>query len=170
MFDDETLVAAARLIDRLNEKSWWMVTAESCTGGLVAGALTSIAGSSSVVHGGFVTYANEAKVEMLGLREATLASEGAVSEATAREMAWGAFRTANVDLAVAITGIAGPGGGSAEKPVGLVHFAVATERVTQHERHEFGDIGRQEVRAASVKVALALALKAIDAKPRQPFL
>lgn len=170
MFDDETLDLAQRLINRLSAKNWWMVTAESCTGGLVAGALTSIAGSSSVVHGGFVTYANEAKIEMLGVRPATLETEGAVSEATAREMAWGAFRAAHADLAVAITGIAGPGGGSAGKPVGLVHFAVATERVTLHQRHEFGDIGRQEVRSASVKAALALALKTIDAKPRQPFL
>ena len=102
-----------------------IATAESCTGGLVAAALTEIAGSSDVVDRGFVTYSNDAKKAMLGVPEATLASHGAVSRETAEAMAQGALAHAPVDLAVAITGIAGPGGGTAGKPVGLVHFAAA---------------------------------------------
>ena len=105
-----------------------LATAESCTGGLIAGCLTEIAGSSAVVDRGYVVYDNRAKVEMLGVREATLAADGAVSEATAREMVEGALARSGCGLAVAVTGIAGPGGGSEAKPVGLVHIAAATPR------------------------------------------
>jgi len=141
-----------------------IATAESCTGGLVAGALTEIAGSSDVVHCGFVTYANEAKTALLGVAPAWLNDPniGAVSEAVARAMAEGALRTAQVDLAVGVTGIAGPGGGSQDKPVGLVHFASARRRAaTLHERHVFaGD--RSAVRFAAVRVALALLMRQIS--------
>ncbi len=134
-----------------------VATAESCTGGLVAGLLTSIAGSSAVVERGFITYSNEAKAEMLGIAMALIDQHGAVSEQVAREMAEGALRHSRANLAVSVTGIAGPGGGSKAKPVGLVHFACArTEMVTHHVRMEYGDIGREEIRLASVSTALAM--------------
>ena len=134
-----------------------VAVAESCTGGLVAGALTDIAGSSDVVERGFVTYSNEAKAEMLGVDEATLAAHGAVSRETANAMAVGAIRRSIADLAIAITGIAGPGGGSAEKPVGLVHLAAASRDGRHAHREErFGDIGRAEVRRRAVLVALGM--------------
>jgi nicotinamide-nucleotide amidase len=134
-----------------------VATAESCTGGLVAAALTEIAGSSDVVDRGFVTYSNAAKMAMLGVLPEALEANGAVSRQTAEAMAQGAVENSNADLAVAITGIAGPGGGSADKPVGLVHFAVAAQdgRLT-HRDERFGDIGRSEVRRRSVLVALAM--------------
>jgi nicotinamide-nucleotide amidase len=155
--DREIAAAAIRVLDAGRARSLKIATAESCTGGLVAGALTDIAGSSDVVERGYVTYSNEAKVEMLGVDEATLAAHGAVSKATAEAMAAGAIRRSAADLAVALTGIAGPGGGSAEKPVGLVHFAAAA-RDGRHEHREqrFGDIGRDEVRRRSVLVALEM--------------
>ncbi len=119
-----------------------VATAESCTGGLVAGALTEIAGSSDVVDRGFVTYSNAAKHAMLGVAEATLARHGAVSRETAEAMARGALGHADADLAVAVTGIAGPGGGSAAKPVGLVHFAAAArDGRLIHREKRYGDIG-----------------------------
>lgn len=156
--DEATIRAAATEVLALCRARGWMVaTAESCTGGLVAGALTAIAGSSDVVDRGFVTYTNEAKHEMLGVPEAVLASVGAVSRETAEAMARGALGRSRAHLAVSITGIAGPGGGSAAKPVGLVHFAAASSdgRLVAEERR-FGPIGRDEVRAASVAVALGL--------------
>jgi nicotinamide-nucleotide amidase len=155
--DREIAAAAIRVLDAGRARGLKIATAESCTGGLVAGALTDIAGSSDVVERGFVTYSNEAKVEILGVEEATLAAHGAVSKATAEAMAIGAIRRSAADLAVALTGIAGPGGGSAEKPVGLVHFAAAA-RDGRHEHREqhFGDIGRDEVRRRSVLVALEM--------------
>ena len=134
-----------------------IATAESCTGGLVAGALTEIAGSSDVVDRGFVTYSNAAKHAMLGVPEATLTRHGAVSRETAEAMARGALGHADADLAVAVTGIAGPGGGSAAKPVGLVHFAAAArDGRLIHREKRFGDIGRSEVRRLSVAEALAM--------------
>ena len=155
--DPEIAAAATRVLDAGPARGLKIATAESCTGGLVAGALTDIAGSSDVGERGFVPYSNEAKVEMLGVDEATLAAHGAVSKATAEAMAAGAIRRSAADLAVAVTCIAGPGGGSAEKPVGLVHFAAAA-RDGRHEHREqrFGDIGRGEVRRRSVLVALEM--------------
>ena len=157
MNDEEILAAAARVLDAGRSRRVKIATAESGTGGLVAGALTGIAGSSDVLERGFVTYSNEAKVEMLGVDEATIAAHGAVSRETAEAMAVGAIRRSIADLAVAITGIAGPGGGSVEKPVGLMHFAAASRDGRHAHREErFGDIGRAEVRRRSVLVALEM--------------
>ena len=157
MADAETQAAASVLLDLCKAKKLMVATAESCTGGLVAGALTDIAGSSAVVDRGFVTYTNEAKHQMLGVPSDTLNKFGAVSRETAEAMARGALGHANADIVVAITGIAGPGGGSADKPVGLVHFAAASRggRLIHHEQR-FGDIGRAEVRRRSVMEALAM--------------
>jgi nicotinamide-nucleotide amidase len=149
--------AAERVLASCRARGLTIATAESCTGGLVAAALTAIAGSSDVVERGFVTYSNAAKETMLGVPAATLARHGAVSGATAEAMAQGALARSPADLAVAVTGIAGPGGGSADKPVGLVHFAVAARDGRRIEREKrFGDIGRSEVRRLSVAEALAL--------------
>lgn len=137
-----------------------VATAESCTGGLVAAALTDIPGSSAVVDRGFVTYSNEAKADLLGVPMELIITHGAVSEPVARAMAEGALGKSKADLAVAITGIAGPGGGTAEKPEGLVHFASArVGQDTIHARVEFGPLGRAEVRARSVAQALAMLLE-----------
>jgi nicotinamide-nucleotide amidase len=157
MADAETTAAASALLELCKARKLMVVTAESCTGGLVAGALTDIAGSSAVVDRGFVTYTNEAKHQMLGVPNETLEKFGAVSRDTAEAMVRGALGHANADLAVSITGIAGPGGGSAEKPVGLVHFAAASRsgRLIHRERR-LGDIGRAEVRRRSVLEALAM--------------
>ncbi len=139
-----------------------IATAESCTGGLVAGALTEIAGSSDVVTCGFVTYSNAAKQALLGVPAALLEAHGAVSEQTARAMADGALAASGAGLTVAITGIAGPGGGSEAKPVGLVHFAAARSGVPTLAREmRFGDIGRSAVRLASVRTALEMLLETL---------
>lgn len=164
MFPDDIQRLAAALIAAASARGWTVATAESCTGGLVAGALTAVAGSSAVVDRGFVTYSNAAKSEMLGVPAETLAVYGAVSEPVARAMAAGARVTAGVDLAVSITGIAGPGGGSAEKPVGLVHFGCAGPDGIVHEVRLFGEIGREQVRLESVRVALGLLLTACEAE------
>ncbi|MGK7652980.1 CinA family protein [Roseovarius sp. B08] len=138
-----------------------VATAESCTGGMVAAALTDIAGSSAVVERGFVTYSNAAKRQLLGVRADTLRAHGAVSEAVAREMAEGALDHSEADVAVSITGIAGPGG-SEHKPEGRVCFGLArVGRVTQVETVDFGALGRAEVRAAARDHALALLLKGL---------
>ena len=157
MADRDTLAAATALLDLCKAKKLMVATAESCTGGLVAGALTEIAGSSAVVDRGFVTYTNEAKQQMLGVPAETLKAHGAVSRPTAEAMAKGALQHSSADLAVSITGIAGPGGGSADKPVGLVHFGAASRggRLVHRERR-FGDVGRAEVRRLSVLEALAM--------------
>lgn len=165
MFPDEIEVLAKEVIDALTRRQMMIVTAESCTGGLIAGALTAISGSSDAVHGGFVTYANEAKTKMLGVQAHTLEQFGAVSEQTAREMAAGALAAAGVGIAVAVTGIAGPSGGRPEKPVGLVHFGCATGSGTAHRRVEFGAIGRESVRLATVKAALGLVLAVLGDQP-----
>jgi nicotinamide-nucleotide amidase len=134
-----------------------LATAESCTGGLIAGVLTEIAGSSAVVDRGFVTYSNEAKTGMLEVAPLLIGAHGAVSAEVAIAMAEGAIRASRADIAVAVTGIAGPGGGSAEKPIGLVHFAVAVRGGrTTHAERRFGDVGRCAVRLASVKAALEM--------------
>jgi nicotinamide-nucleotide amidase len=151
------LPAARELIALCTAANLKVATAESCTGGLVAGALTEIAGSSAVVDRGFVTYSNAAKVSVLGVSPDLIARVGAVSEAVALAMVAGALARSDADLAVAITGIAGPTGGSVDKPVGLVHFAAARRghRAVRAERR-FGNIGRSEVRLASVAEALAM--------------
>jgi nicotinamide-nucleotide amidase len=157
VIDAELHSAARRIIETCKARGLTIATAESCTGGLVAGALTEIPGSSAVVLCGFVTYSNEAKERMLGVPAETLAAHGAVSRPTAQAMAEGALAHCPADLAVAITGIAGPGGGSIEKPVGLVHFAAAARagaRIAREQR--YGDIGRTAVRHASVLEALAM--------------
>jgi nicotinamide-nucleotide amidase len=157
MIDAELNAAARRVIETCSARRLTVATAESCTGGLVTAALTEIPGSSAVVACGFVTYSNEAKQSLLGIPETVLRSHGAVSRATAEAMADGVLAHTPVDLAVAVTGIAGPGGGSAEKPVGLVHFASAA-RAGARQAHEerFGDIGRDVIRRRSVGVALAM--------------
>ncbi|MBM7328360.1 CinA family protein [Agrobacterium sp. S2] len=132
-------------------------TAESCTGGLIAGALTEISGSSAVVDRGFVTYTNEAKMDMLGVGAETLTGFGAVSRQTALQMAHGALFRSRADFAVAVTGIAGPGGGSAEKPVGLVHLAAkARHGRSLHQEMHYGEIGRTGIRLATVRTALEM--------------
>jgi nicotinamide-nucleotide amidase len=148
---------AAQVLDLCRARGLKVATAESCTGGLVAGALTEIAGSSDVVDRGFVTYSNEAKEAMLGVPSATLKRHGAVSAETAAAMASGALKNSLANIVVAITGIAGPGGGSQQKPVGLVHFAAASRdgRLVARER-QYGDIGRESVREQSVAEALDL--------------
>jgi nicotinamide-nucleotide amidase len=157
MYPEDVRILANAVLERARDHGVTIATAESCTGGLVAGALTAIAGSSDVVAGGFVTYSNAAKTELIGVDAALIAQVGAVSEAVARAMACGALRRLGVGLAVAITGIAGPGGGGPGKPVGLVHFATAAAGgEVRHREMRFGDIGRDEVRMASVKLALEM--------------
>ena len=156
---------ATALLDLCRRKQLRIATAESCTGGLIAATLTEIPGSSDVVERGFVTYSNEAKQAMLDVPAATLEKFGAVSRETAEAMASGALATSPADLAVSVTGIAGPGGGSADKPVGLVHFAAASKRGGLiHRERRFGDIGRSHVRHASVVEALAM-LRELAEKP-----
>jgi nicotinamide-nucleotide amidase len=161
VIDAETRALAERVLAAARARGWKVATAESCTGGLVAGALTEIAGSSDVVDRGFVTYSNDAKMAMLGVPEAILAKFGAVSRQTAEAMAQGALERAGVDLAVAITGIAGPGGGSVAKPVGLVHLVAAVRNSKARELREmhYGDIGRGEIRRLSVIEALNMLLE-----------
>lgn len=156
MFDHEMRDAADRVLQACRRRGLKVVTAESCTGGLVAATLTAIAGSSDVVERAFVTYANEAKREMLGVPWDALLGHGAVSEPVARAMAAGALARSAADLAVSVTGVAGPGGGSPEKPVGLVHLAaVRTGHEPIVERHVFpGD--RDAIRRVSVLTALAM--------------
>ena len=150
-------LAATALLDLARARGLKVATAESCTGGLVAGALTEIAGSSDVVDRGFVTYSNEAKQQMLGVPADTIRTHGAVSRETAEAMARGALGKAEADIVVAITGIAGPGGGSPDKPVGLVHFAAASRNgALVHQEMRYGDIGRELVRGKSVLQALAM--------------
>jgi len=157
MIDQELIAQARELLERCRAKHLKIATAESCTGGLVAATLTEIAGSSDVVERGFVTYSNAAKETMLGVPAATLERFGAVSRETAEAMATGALAHAPADLSVSITGIAGPGGATPGKPVGLVHFgAAARAGAVIHRERRYGDIGRAEVRRASVAEALAM--------------
>ena len=157
MIDDAIRDAAACVLDACRARGLKVATAESCTGGLVAGALTEIPGSSDVLDLGFVTYSNAAKQAMLGVPASILERHGAVSRETADAMAAGALAMSDADLAVAITGIAGPGGGSAEKPVGLVHFAAAARDGRHvHREERYGDVGRSAVRRGAVAEALAL--------------
>jgi nicotinamide-nucleotide amidase len=157
MIDAALLDAAIRVLDACRRHGLLVATAESCTGGLVAGTLTEIPGSSDVFDRGFVTYSNAAKEAMLAVSAAILDRHGAVSRETAEAMATGALAKSNAAIAVAITGIAGPGGGSAEKPVGLVHFACAShEGARLHREKRYGDIGRTAVRRLAVAEALAM--------------
>ena len=157
MLDDDIVEAGKKLLDICKRKNLLIATAESCTAGLVSGTLTDIPGVSSMLDRGFITYSNQAKREMLGVSGETLDRHGAVSKETAQEMARGALKNAPVDLAVSLTGIAGPDGGSEEKPVGLVHFAAASrEGQFVHVEKRFGAIGRAEVRKRSVLQAFRM--------------
>ena len=153
---------AAAVLDRGREQGLMVATAESCTGGLVAAALTEIPGSSAVFDRGFVTYSNLAKRQLLAVPEPLLLEYGAVSEEVARAMAEGAVAASTAGAAVAITGIAGPGGGSEEKPVGLVWFATARRGgLTRSVQERYGDAGRSQIRAAATEAALRLLLEAL---------
>ncbi|WP_300998417.1 CinA family protein [Hyphomonas sp.] len=157
MFPDRLRNLAMLVLDDAERARLKIVTAESCTGGLVAALLTDIAGSSSVFERGFVTYSNKAKEEMLGVPGDVLADFGAVSEPVARMMAEGAMSNSRANISVAITGVAGPGGGTRMKPVGTVHIACAREnRAIIHEMLQLGDIGREGIRMAAVETALNL--------------
>lgn len=152
---DERGALARELVETFTKSGHMVATAESCTGGMIATCITDIAGSSAVLDRGFVTYSNEAKQEMIGVSFATLQAHGAVSRETAIEMAEGALARSRADFTVSVTGVAGPGGGSPEKPVGLVHMAVAKRgNGTGHWELRFGDIGREEIRKATVVEAL----------------
>lgn len=163
MYSVEIRQKAERIIAALVQRGEMIVTAESCTGGLIAGALTDIAGSSTAVFGGYITYANRAKIEMIGVPEELIERWGAVSESVAIAMAEGARETSGTEVSIAVTGIAGPGGGSADKPVGLVHFACTTAAGTTHLEKRFGDLGRQQVREATINAALDLVLECLNA-------
>lgn len=156
MFDPDTLALAAAVLAACRTRGWHVATAESCTGGLVAAALTAIAGSSDVVERGFVTYSNEAKSELLGVPAETIAAHGAVSAQTCAAMARGAVARAGVDLAVSITGVAGPGGGTPQKPVGLVYLGIATKDGAAHVERRIFPGDRTQIREAALILALAL--------------
>jgi len=159
---DEITSLATSLLAACRAKRWTLATAESCTGGLISAALTEIAGSSDVVDRAFVTYSNTAKISMIDVPPGLIAQHGAVSEPVARAMAEGALKNAGTDIAIACSGIAGPGGGTIEKPIGLVHIAVsALHQDTRHAKMLYGDIGRANVRQATVRDALSMALDAV---------
>jgi nicotinamide-nucleotide amidase len=170
MAEQDDLIEPARmLLDRCRDRKLTIAAAESCTGGLLAATLTEIPGSSDVFDRGFVTYSNAAKTAMLGVPADLLARFGAVSRETAQAMASGALERAGVDLAVAITGIAGPGGAMPGKPVGLVHFAAASRGGRRSEQaKQFGDIGRARVRHESVRQALAMLRELADGEAALP--
>lgn len=162
--DPELVERAAELLHLCEARALRIATAESCTGGLVAALLTEVPGSSRVVERGFVTYSNEAKSDLLGVQPDLIARDGAVSEAVARAMAEGALARSRADLAVAITGIAGPGGATPTKPVGLVHFAVAQrDTATRHLERHYGDLGRGRVRGLAAADSLLLLRQAAEA-------
>jgi nicotinamide-nucleotide amidase len=157
LFPTDIEEEARRLIADFSSRGLMISTAESCTGGLIAGALTEISGSSAVVDRGFVTYTNEAKMDLLGVKQTTLASFGAVSKETALQMAQGALFRSRAPLAVAVTGVAGPGGGSSDKPVGLVHLSARNRSgVILHREMRYGDIGRTQIRLATVRTAFEM--------------
>lgn len=165
LFPGDIEERAQDIIRTFAEKGLMVATAESCTGGLIAGALTEISGSSAVVDRGFVTYTNIAKMEMLGVGETVLRAFGAVSRETALQMAHGALFRSKAAVSVAVTGIAGPGGGSAEKPVGLVHISAQSRAgLILHREMCYGDIGRTGIRLATVRTALEMIVEAADLK------
>ena len=153
---DEVEEATRRLLAKACERDLTLATAESCTGGMIAAALTDVPGSSAVFYGGYITYANTAKSRMIQVQPRLIGDYGAVSNQVARAMADGARNTAKVDLAVAVTGIAGPDGGTEKKPVGLVYVAVSSDLATVVIEHRFGDLGRDGIRRATMDAALDL--------------
>jgi nicotinamide-nucleotide amidase len=161
--DDKTLLRDAKaLLAQAQAHGWRLATAESCTGGLIAATIVRVPGSSAVLERGFVTYSNEAKTEMLGVPATLIDRRGAVSMEVALAMAEGALAHAHADLAVAVTGIAGPDGGSVEKPVGLVHLAAARKNGPRlHEEKRFGAIGRENVQRETVAAAFALVMRVL---------
>ena len=163
MFSYDIQALARRVVEQAVARGVMVAVAESCTGGLVAGALTAVPGSSAALDRGFVTYSNDAKTGMLGVPAELIQAHGAVSEAVARAMADGVLEHSSARISVAVTGVAGPGGGSPEKPVGLVHFAAAGPAGVIHVEHRFGDIGREGVRLESVRTALGLLLDRLGA-------
>jgi len=159
MFDPEIEAAADAVLNALRARGWRIATAESCTGGLIAGALTALAGSSDVVEGGFITYSNEAKSQSLGVPPELIVAHGAVSDEVATAMADGALaRLPQTNMAVSVTGIAGPGGGSAAKPVGLVYFGLAMRGQKTRTEHSIFPGARTSVRRATVLRALKIVL------------
>jgi nicotinamide-nucleotide amidase len=160
MFDEELSTLSSMVVKEFSAANATVATVESCTGGLIGACLTSVAGSSAVFDRGFLTYSNDAKIDLVNVAPATLKEHGAVSAECASEMATGGLKAADVNACVAVTGIAGPGGGTDEKPVGLVFIAVATseDEGAFVEEFEFGDIGRDAVRTATVKEALEMLL------------
>jgi len=163
MFPPPLLALAKTVLDEARAGGVRIATAESCSGGLLAGLLTEIPGASDVVERGFVTYSNKAKRDLLGVPGALITHDGAVSESVARAMAEGALARADAEIAVAVTGVAGPSGGTPEKPVGLVHIAaVRSGRATLHEECRFGDIGRTAIRLKTAEAALLLLRKLLQ--------
>jgi nicotinamide-nucleotide amidase len=161
MFSSKLIDLAEDVISTCQNNNLQLATAESCTGGLIAGCLTAVSGASDVLHYGYVTYTNQAKINILGVSASILREHGAVSELVSRTMADGALKCGDANIAVSVTGIAGPSGGSEKKPVGLVHIAVArTDYETLHERHLFeGD--RQAIRQQTIAAALELLLSQV---------
>ncbi len=163
MLPDALVKQAETVLDAARAAGARLTTAESCTGGLIMACLTEVAGCSDVVERGFVTYSNEAKLEMLGVPAIVIKTEGAVSAPVARAMAEGAIRNSRAQASVAVTGVAGPTGGTPDKPVGLVHIAAAREGAeTLHRECRFGDVGRAEIRRLTVEAALDLLLKRLE--------
>ena len=156
MFTPDLIALATDVLGRARAQGLKIATAESCTGGLIAGLLTEIPGSSDVVERGFVTYSNASKTELTGVPQALVTAHGAVSAPVARAMAEGALAHSRAQISVAVTGVAGPGGGTAEKPVGLIHLAASRNGETRNEERRFGDLGRTEVRLKTVEAALRL--------------
>jgi nicotinamide-nucleotide amidase len=165
MFSKVLLTEAAATLEALKSHGMMCVTAESCTGGLIAGLLTALPGASEVVERGFVTYSNSSKTQMLGVSEALLNLNGAVSAACAEAMAQGALKASAADIAVSVTGVAGPGGGSVAKPVGLVYIGVATRKAAKVVECRFGDLGRDSVRERSILEALRLLREGAQSNP-----
>lgn len=163
LFPKDVIGLATDVLDACRARGIKIATAESCTGGLIAAALTEIAGSSDVVDRGFVTYSNAAKTAMLSVSNETLGAYGAVSKETALEMAAGALTNSLAGISVAVTGVAGPGGGSIDKPVGLVHIVVANAADTIHRECRFGAIGRDQIRLETVRTALQMILSLVQA-------
>ena len=162
LFETHLTDKATKLLKIAGEKKMRIATAESCTGGLISALLTEIPGSSVVIGRSFVTYSNRAKHEILHVPAELLREHGAVSEEVVRAMAQNTFDMTTAHLTVAVSGIAGPGGGSAEKPAGLVHMATCHAGGVTHKKHEFGDIGRSEVRLATVDAAMDMLLARFD--------